>query len=56
MFSILRRTYSTVRLPYEKIHVPVLLPEVISHLSPKDGGVYCDMTFGDGGYTKALLG
>ncbi|OBZ82741.1 Ribosomal RNA small subunit methyltransferase H [Choanephora cucurbitarum] len=55
MFSILRRTYSTVRLPYEKIHVPVLLPEVISHLSPKDGGVYCDMTFGDGGYTKALL-
>lgn len=33
-----------------------MLPEVLKHMSPKDGGIYCDMTFGDGGYTKALLG
>ncbi|KAI8367783.1 MraW methylase family-domain-containing protein, partial [Blakeslea trispora] len=55
MLPLLRRTFSTVQLPYQKIHVPVLLPEVISYLSPKEGGIYCDMTFGDGGYTKALL-
>ncbi|RCH83073.1 hypothetical protein CU098_006972 [Rhizopus stolonifer] len=50
----LKRVYSTY-LPYHKIHVPVLLPQVISQLAPKDGSIYCDLTFGDGGYTKALL-
>jgi 16S rRNA (cytosine1402-N4)-methyltransferase len=55
--SLTKRCYSTAtNLPYTKIHVPVLLPEVLTHLAPKDGGVYCDMTFGDGGYTKAILG
>ncbi|KAG0164581.1 hypothetical protein DFQ30_009731 [Apophysomyces sp. BC1015] len=32
-----------------------MLPEVLQHLAPKPGGVYCDLTFGDGGYTKAIL-
>jgi len=36
-------------------HIPVLLKEVISALSPHDGGHYCDGTFGAGGYTKAML-
>jgi hypothetical protein len=55
--SLTKRCYSTATsLPYTKIHVPVLLPEVLTHLAPQDGGVYCDMTFGDGGYTKAILG
>jgi 16S rRNA (cytosine1402-N4)-methyltransferase len=36
-------------------HVPVLLNEVIETLSPKDGGIYIDATFGGGGYTRALL-
>lgn len=49
-----RLSYST--LPYNKIHVPVMLQEVLTYLQPKDGGIYCDMTFGDGGYTKAILG
>lgn len=50
------KRYYTTSLPYDKIHVPVMLPQVLEHMAPKDGGIYCDMTFGDGGYTKALLG
>ncbi|HTI88004.1 MAG TPA: 16S rRNA (cytosine(1402)-N(4))-methyltransferase RsmH [Alphaproteobacteria bacterium] len=36
-------------------HVPVLLPEVMAALSPRDGGIYVDGTFGAGGYTRAIL-
>ena len=36
-------------------HIPVLLNEVITSLSPKDGAVYFDGTFGGGGYSKAIL-
>lgn len=36
-------------------HVPVLLKEVLTALSPKDGGTYVDATFGAGGYTRAML-
>ncbi len=36
-------------------HYPVMLPEVLSALSPRDGGVYVDRTFGAGGYTRAVL-
>ena len=50
------RSLNTNALPYTKVHVPVMLPEVLKHLMPRDGETYCDMTFGDGGYTKALLG
>ncbi|MCP4393735.1 MAG: 16S rRNA (cytosine(1402)-N(4))-methyltransferase RsmH [Alphaproteobacteria bacterium] len=38
-----------------ELHVPVMLNEVLESLSPKDGGVYVDGTFGNGGYTKAIL-
>ncbi|MDR2681683.1 MAG: 16S rRNA (cytosine(1402)-N(4))-methyltransferase RsmH [Holosporaceae bacterium] len=37
------------------IHRSVLLREVLELLSPVDGGVYFDGTFGGGGYSRALL-
>ena len=36
-------------------HVPVMLAEVLTHLSPAPGAVILDGTFGAGGYTRALL-
>jgi 16S rRNA (cytosine1402-N4)-methyltransferase len=36
-------------------HIPVLLDEVLDHLSPKPGGTYVDGTFGRGGHTSAVL-
>ena len=36
-------------------HTPVMLGEVLGALSPKDGGIYVDGTFGNGGYTRAML-
>lgn len=39
---------------YEK-HYPVMLPQVLEALSPVDGEVYVDGTFGAGGYTSAIL-
>ncbi len=40
---------------YSQNHYPVMLPEVLDALSPKDGGVYVDGTFGAGGYSRAIL-
>ena len=39
---------------YEK-HFPVMLREVLSAMKPQDGETYVDATFGNGGYTEALL-
>ena len=36
-------------------HVPVLLAEVLSALSPLEGAVVVDGTFGAGGYSRAIL-
>ncbi|MFC5355260.1 16S rRNA (cytosine(1402)-N(4))-methyltransferase RsmH [Azospirillum himalayense] len=36
-------------------HISVLLNEVVDALSPRDGGVYVDGTFGAGGYSRAIL-
>lgn len=36
-------------------HIPVMLKEVLQSLSPKDGETYVDATFGNGGYTEAIL-
>jgi len=36
-------------------HYPVMLPEVLSALSSKDGETYVDGTFGNGGYSEAFL-
>jgi len=39
----------------ESPHYPVMLNEMLEYVSPKDGEVYVDGTFGAGGYSRALL-
>lgn len=36
-------------------HIPVMLNEVLQSLSPADGRVYVDATFGNGGYSEAII-
>ena len=36
-------------------HIPVMLKEVLQYLNPQNGEIYVDATFGNGGYTKAIL-
>lgn len=36
-------------------HIPVMLKEVLENLKPSDNKIYVDATFGNGGYTKAIL-
>ncbi len=36
-------------------HIPVMLHEVLHYLKPQDGETYVDATFGNGGYTEAVL-
>ena len=39
----------------EKLHIPVLLPEVMANLSPQPGEKYLDLTAGYGGHAKSIL-
>jgi len=41
--------------PKMQEHYPVLLKEIISIISPQNGGTFIDCTFGQGGYTKKIL-
>jgi len=36
-------------------HIPVLVQPVLQYLSPRDGEIYIDGTFGAGGYSRAIL-
>jgi 16S rRNA (cytosine1402-N4)-methyltransferase len=36
-------------------HIPVLGQEAVEALSPRDGGLYVDATFGAGGYSRMIL-
>ena len=36
-------------------HYPVLLKEVVSIVTPQNGGTFIDCTFGQGGYTNEIL-
>ena len=39
----------------QRLHQSVLLNEVVDALGPQNGGCYLDATFGDGGYSRAIL-
>jgi 16S rRNA (cytosine1402-N4)-methyltransferase len=41
--------------PAAQRHIPVLGRQAIETLSPRDGGIYVDATFGAGGYSRAIL-
>ena len=43
-------------IPEMRSHYPVLLSELISIITPQYGGTFIDCTFGQGGYTKKILG
>ncbi len=43
------------QLPQQALHQSVLLREVVAALSPSNDAVYLDATFGNGGYSRALL-
>ena len=47
--------HSEFRCTDMRSHMPVLLDEVIDSLSPRDGEIYIDGTFGAGGYSRAIL-
>ncbi|XP_036896319.1 12S rRNA N4-methylcytidine (m4C) methyltransferase isoform X2 [Sturnira hondurensis] len=38
-----------------KLHVPVMVDEVVRCLAPQKGQVFLDMTFGSGGHARAIL-
>ncbi|NWR83251.1 MET15 protein, partial [Furnarius figulus] len=40
---------------FGRLHIPVMLEEVLNCLSPQPGQCFLDMTFGAGGHTTALL-
>lgn len=39
----------------ERLHKPVLISEVVENIMLFDGGVYADLTFGEGGHSEAFL-
>jgi 16S rRNA (cytosine1402-N4)-methyltransferase len=41
--------------PSGRRHIPVLGRQAIEMLSPRDGGIYVDATFGAGGYSRVIL-
>jgi len=42
-------------LPNNEKHYPVLLNEILSIISPQNGGTFIDCTFGQGGYSSSIL-
>ena len=46
---------SATIVPENNLHYPVLVKEVLSIISPQNGGTFIDCTFGQGGYSKKIL-
>ena len=41
--------------PAGQRHIPVLGRQAVNMLTPRDGGIYVDATFGAGGYSRSIL-
>ncbi len=52
---LVERSQTMYNIGMEKLHIPVLLSEVIASLSPKKGESYLDLTAGYGGHAKEIL-
>ncbi|XP_069713569.1 12S rRNA N4-methylcytidine (m4C) methyltransferase [Phaenicophaeus curvirostris] len=50
--ALLQRTEEN---SFGRLHIPVMVEEVVNCLSPQSGQRFLDMTFGAGGHTTALL-
>ena len=46
---------SATIVPENNLHYPVLLKEVLSIISPQNGGTFIDCTFGQGSYSEKIL-
>lgn len=44
-----------LNMDYKKIHIPVMVKEVLQILNPKENGVYVDATVGCGGHSVEIL-
>lgn len=40
---------------FNKLHIPVMVSEMLHYLAPEENNVYLDCTFGAGGYSEAIL-
>nr|CAD7255721.1 unnamed protein product [Timema shepardi] len=50
-----KKVSGSQNLPYDILHVPVMVKEVLRSLQPCPGQVFIDMTFGAGGHSRKLL-
>lgn len=51
-----RRPEPTDEVDVTGYHEPVMGPEVVEYLAPRDGGLFLDGTVGGGGHTRLILG
>ena len=51
-----RNKFNVIKMIIDsKVHVPVMLNEVLEYLNIKEDGTYIDGTFGTGGHSQEIL-
>ena len=54
-WKLIEKFMNATMLLEETKHHPVMLDQILSIISPQHGGTFIDCTFGQGGYSKAIL-